>query len=118
MNSRRIDLLDSFRFLAVMGVLLFHFTFLWKDKCPYGDYFGSFFRYGYLGVQFFFIISGFVISYTLEGTDSLSSFWKNRFIRLFPPLLACTIITFGVAGILDSHLLFSDSHKAINFLPT
>jgi peptidoglycan/LPS O-acetylase OafA/YrhL len=118
MNSRRIDLLDSFRFLAVLGVLLYHFTFEWKDHCPYGDYFGSLFRYGYLGVQFFFIISGFVISYTLEGTDSLSSFWKNRFIRLFPPLLACTIITFGVAGILDSHLLFPNAHKTINFLPT
>jgi peptidoglycan/LPS O-acetylase OafA/YrhL len=58
MNSRRIDLLDSFRFLAVMGVLLFHFTFLWKDKCPYGDYFGSLFRYGYLGVQFFSLFPG------------------------------------------------------------
>ena len=118
MNSRRIDLLDSFRFLAILGVLLYHFTFEWKDSCPYGDYFGSLFRYGYLGVQFFFVISGFVISYTLEGTDTLSSFWKNRFIRLFPPLLACTILTFGVAGILDRHFLFPNAHKAINFLPT
>ena len=118
MNSRRIDLLDSFRFLAILPVLLYHFTIEWKDHTPYGNYFGGLFKYGYLGVEFFFVISGFVISYTLEGTDSFSSFWKNRFIRLFPPLLACTMITYGVAGILDSDQLFPNAHKARNFLPT
>ena len=118
MNSRRIDLLDSFRFLAILSVLLYHFTIEWKDQTPYGNYFGHLFKYGYLGVEFFFVISGFVISYTLEGTDSFSSFWKNRFIRLFPPLLACTMITYGVAGLLDSNLLFPNAHKTRNFLPT
>ncbi|HWK05415.1 MAG TPA: acyltransferase [Puia sp.] len=118
MNSRRIDLLDSFRFLAILPVLLYHFTIEWKDQTPYGNYFGGLFKYGYLGVEFFFVISGFVISYTLEGTDSFFSFWKNRFIRLFPPLLACTMITYGVAGVLDSNQLFPNAHKIRNFLPT
>jgi peptidoglycan/LPS O-acetylase OafA/YrhL len=59
MNSRRIDLLDSFRFLAILSVLLYHFTIEWKDQTPYGNYFGSLFKYGYLGVEFFFVISDF-----------------------------------------------------------
>lgn len=118
MNSRRIDLLDSFRFLAILSVLFYHFTIEWRDHTPYGNYFGSLFKYGYLGVEFFFVISGFVISYTLESTDSLSSFWKRRFIRLFPPLLACTLLTWGGALLLDSNQLFPNAHKIKNFWPT
>src|SRR5258708_29202700 len=114
MNSRRIDLLDSFRFLAILSVLFYHFTIEWRDHTPYGHYFGDLFKYGYLGEEFFFVISGFVISSTLESTDSLSSFWKRRFIRLFPPLLACTIITWGLAALLDSDQLFPNAHKIKN----
>ena len=141
MNNRRIDLLDSFRFLAVLGVLLYHFTFEWKARTPYGNYFGDLFRYGYFGVAFFFIISGFVISYTLESTGSLSLFWRHRFIRLFPALLLCSLLSYMAAVLLDNDqlssqvilspnprlpalplppnaLLFPNAHKISNFLPT
>lgn len=118
MNRHRIDLLDSFRFLAIGSVLLYHFTIEWQGHTPYGNYFGDLFKYGYLGVEFFFVISGFVISYTLESTDSLGSFWKNRFIRLFPPLLACTVITYGIACLLDDQQLFPNAHTLKNFGPT
>jgi peptidoglycan/LPS O-acetylase OafA/YrhL len=118
MNSHRIDLLDSFRFLAVMSVLLYHFTFRWGHQYPNGTYYGDLFKYGYLGVNFFFIISGFVISYTLENTADFKAFFKNRFIRLFPPLLLCTLITFGAAALLDKDNLFSFAHRSRNLLPS
>lgn len=41
------------------------------------------YRYGNLGVQLFFIISGFVIVLSLQG-KTIKEFVKNRFIRLFP----------------------------------
>ncbi|HTD39422.1 MAG TPA: acyltransferase family protein, partial [Mucilaginibacter sp.] len=85
MNKHRIELLDSFRFIAILSVMLFHFTYSWTARDPYGKFFLHIFHYGYLGVQFFFMISGFVISYTLENTPNLLSFYKNRFSRLFPP---------------------------------
>ncbi|MBA3733181.1 acyltransferase [Patescibacteria group bacterium] len=49
------------------------------------------YRYGNLGVQLFFIISGFVIFQSLEGKP-LKEFLKGRFIRLFPLFwIICTL---------------------------
>lgn len=85
---------------------------------PSSHFYGNFTEYGYLGVDFFFVISGFVISYTLENTDGPAAFFKNRFIRLFPPLLLCTLITFIVAGFLDNTNIFPAAHRPANFLPS
>jgi len=118
MNKHRIELLDSFRCIAIVAVLLYHLTNSYIAQYPYGNYFQHIFKYGYLGVQFFFMISGFVISYTLENTPSLLSFYKNRFIRLFPAVLLCSLITFTVSRALDGRNLFGNAHQIKNFLPS
>jgi peptidoglycan/LPS O-acetylase OafA/YrhL len=124
MKKERVEILDSFRFLAIMAVMLMHFTYRWNPPAvpeslyPYGTFFGLTFYYGYLGVQFFFIISGFVISYTLENTAGMSSFLKNRFIRLFPPMLLCTLITYFVCIKMDKTGAFDNAHSLYNFLPS
>lgn len=118
MNPHRINLLDSFRFLAIMSVLLYHFTCRWNAQLLIANDYHDIFKYGYLGVNFFFIISGFVISYTLENTDGIVSFWKNRFIRLFPPLLLCTLLTFWVASTLDKDGLFPYARQPRDLLPS
>jgi peptidoglycan/LPS O-acetylase OafA/YrhL len=117
-DERRVKLLDSFRFIAITAVLFYHFTHLWVTQYPYGNYFHHIFKYGYLGVQFFFIISGFVISYTLENTPTLFSFYKNRFSRLFPSMLLCSLITLIVISLLDDHYLFKNAHELKNFIPS
>jgi peptidoglycan/LPS O-acetylase OafA/YrhL len=118
MSRQRIELLDSFRFLAIMSVLFFHYTFRWGNVLPSSKFYGNFAAHGSLGVEFFFVISGFVISYTLENTDSFLSFFKNRFIRLFPPLLLCTLLTFVVALFLDTNAIFPEAHQPANLLPS
>lgn len=121
MKKHRIELLDGFRFIAVMSVLFYHFTSLWMAKYPYGDLYHRIFHhvfdYGFLGVQFFFMISGFVISYTLENTAGLLSFYRNRFVRLFPPMLLCSVLTFLAVHFLDREHLFKNAHEIKNFLP-
>jgi peptidoglycan/LPS O-acetylase OafA/YrhL len=118
MNKHRIELLDSFRFIAVLCVLLYHLTDTWTSLYPYGNFFRHVFSFGYVGVQFFFMISGFVISYTLENTPNLLSFYRNRFARLFPPMLLCTFLTFITVCFLDDHLLFRNAHELKNFVPS
>ena len=118
MTRHRIELLDSFRFIAIMAVLFYHFTNLRVALYPYGNSFHDIFKYGYLGVNFFFMISGFVISYTLENTPSLAAFYRNRFSRLFPAMLLCTAITFLVISFLDDQYLFKNAHDIKNFIPS
>lgn len=71
--------LDGLRGLAVLSVLCFHA--------------GAFLPGGYLGVDLFFVLSGFLITSLLlaehaaTGTVELSAFWARRARRLFPALL-------------------------------
>lgn len=123
MKKNRIEILDSFRFLAIVSVILYHYTYRWtippgdRNLYPYHNFYGNLFKYGNYGVHFFFIISGFVISYTLGNTNQFFSFWKNRFIRLFPPMLLWSVITYLVCIALDTDHLFPNSHQIKNFLP-
>jgi len=57
-------------------------------------------RYGYLGVELFFLISGFVIASSAEN-QSWQSFMWGRFSRLFPLFWVCCTITW--AGVLLLH---------------
>jgi peptidoglycan/LPS O-acetylase OafA/YrhL len=69
-------LLDAVRFFAAFWVMNFHYLFNQTGDLEW-------YRYGNLGVQLFFIISGFVIVQSLNG-KSLKEFAINRFLRLFP----------------------------------
>ncbi len=123
MKSSRITILDGFRAISILMVLLFHYFSRWTTPknpvslYPYNsDY--SYFGYGYLGVQFFFIISGFVIFFTLENTKNMNLFWKNRFIRLIPSMLLASLITLGIFTFFDQSNLFPDSHSTNNLIPS
>ncbi|MEI6264586.1 MAG: acyltransferase family protein [Sphingobacteriia bacterium] len=123
MKTSRISILDGFRAMSILLVLLFHYFSRWAPPknsvslYPYNnDY--SYFGYGYLGVQLFFIISGFVIFFTLENTKNMSLFWKNRFIRLIPSMLIASVITFGIFAFFDPSNLFPESHSVNNLIPS
>ena len=73
-----VPALDGLRGIAVVGVILFHFGYL---------------KGGYLGVDLFFVLSGFLITSILlvergaTGRIDLKSFWGRRARRLLPALL-------------------------------
>jgi peptidoglycan/LPS O-acetylase OafA/YrhL len=76
--------LDVLRFFAAFWVMSFHYFLGYSGDLHW-------YRYGNLGVQLFFIISGFVIVQSMKG-KSLSEFAVGRFIRLFPLFwILCTI---------------------------
>ena len=83
--------IDGLRALAVLAVVAFH-----ADGIVSG---------GFVGVDVFFVISGFLITSLIvraleQGTFSLLEFWERRVRRLFPALLvvviACTIAGFAL----------------------
>jgi peptidoglycan/LPS O-acetylase OafA/YrhL len=77
-NKGKILELDSLRGIAAVLVMLFHYSIGFNPQDT-----KYIFHYGYLGVLLFFIISGFVISMSLEG-KTLRQFIKSRFLRLYP----------------------------------
>ncbi len=78
-----VTALDGLRGLAVIGVLLYH-----DGRLPGG----------YLGVDLFFVLSGYLITALLlaeqaaAGSIDLEAFWVRRARRLFPALLALAFL--------------------------
>lgn len=78
--------LDVVRFFAAFWVMSFHYFYQNETSIHW-------YRYGALGVQLFFIISGFVIVQSLKG-KSLKEFAIGRFIRLYPLFWILCTVTF------------------------
>jgi peptidoglycan/LPS O-acetylase OafA/YrhL len=51
--------------------------------------------WGWVGVEIFFVISGFVISYS-SANATFGRFVRSRFLRLFPSILVCSAITLAI----------------------
>ncbi|MDH6124555.1 acyltransferase [Kitasatospora sp. GP82] len=86
-TTQRIAALDGLRFLAVLMVVLYHYVAYGSGwGRPRSHVFPILYMpasYGWLGVQLFFLISGFVICLSCWGR-SLSDFLTSRVVRLFP----------------------------------
>lgn len=80
-STGRFRELDVLRGLAALGVVFFHYTF---HGTRYFTNYPFFFWEGEFGVHLFFVISGFVIYYTLERSRTVGDFLFSRFSRLYP----------------------------------
>ena len=90
-KSDRIIFLDGLRGLAIAMVVVYHVYAGYTDIYPYGAKYNFFLiRQGWLGVELFFMISGFVILLTLEKCENLIDFMIRRWLRLFPAMLICS----------------------------
>lgn len=96
-RTRRVNEIDLLRFLAALAVVIFHYAFRGyaaddRTTMPY-PLLEPLARYGHLGVELFFMISGFVILMTASRAD-LRAFIVSRITRLYPAFWACCTITF------------------------
>ena len=86
--------LDGLRGVAAIVVVIYH---VFEGYQFVGDkQYIEFMNHGYLAVDFFFMLSGFVIGYAyddrLSGGMSIWSFFKRRLVRLHPMLVVGTIL--------------------------
>lgn len=94
-NEPRIEILDGFRFIAVMAVIFYHYFFWFSGFSELRHYPSEpIFKFGFLGVHLFFTISGFVIYRSLEQSAGVKQFLGKRYLRLAPSLIVCSIITY------------------------
>ncbi|WP_158852738.1 acyltransferase family protein [Saccharothrix deserti] len=100
--------LTSLRFLAALLVFGFHIT-LFSSPIPPNDPINPFAdeglaqslewffsKAGYLGVSFFFVLSGFVLTWSSVPGEPMRAFWRRRVFKIFPNHL----VMFGLAMVL------------------
>lgn len=118
MPRTRVNEIDLLRFIAALMVVFYHLAFRGHaaDDLSVIGYppLAAFAKYGYLGVQLFFMISGFVILMT-AAEGGLRSFVVSRVIRLYPAFWACCTITYlTVQMIGDSRFVASAGQYLVN----
>lgn len=97
--------IESMRFLAVLLVVLYHLGV-------------PGFEMGYLGVDVFFVISGFVISRSIEksistNTFGIINFWVKRANRLLPALYTVLFVVLGLSFFFDPPHVTKDIGQAV-----
>lgn len=112
---KRISHLDGMRGLAILMVFFYHAYSRWNDLLGYNDAIGNggVIQHFHLGVQLFFLISGFVILLSLQRATSFIPFMYRRWLRLFPAMLICTVIIVLTADIFDERVSGDRSWTAI-----
>ncbi len=91
-GQQRLQGVEYLRGMAAFAVMWFHFTYPLPDGALRISG-----LYGYLGVEVFFVISGFIIPYAMDrrdyrlGRDSLG-FIARRIVRLEPPYLLSVLL--------------------------
>ncbi|HTJ97708.1 MAG TPA: acyltransferase [Rhodocyclaceae bacterium] len=129
-NKQAFGGIDALRFCAAVSVALFHYCFwVWAfpqgiagraaGVAPQADL-GNLFSWGWVGVEVFFVISGFVIAFSAESS-SPTKFALARVKRLVPAVLVCAPIT--AATLYAVHILSAESAtrltlRTIAFIPS
>ncbi|MEJ2902416.1 acyltransferase family protein [Pedobacter panaciterrae] len=89
-TKQHFEILDGLRGIAAWAVVIFHFM-----EWAYTDPGQNFIGHGFLAVDFFFCLSGFVIGYAYDdriGKMGVLEFFKSRIIRLHPLVIAGSIL--------------------------
>lgn len=85
-SKKHFLILDALRGVAAIVVVLFHILEVYSG----GDHVKQMINHGYLAVDFFFMLSGYVMAHAYDdrwGSMSLKSFFKRRLIRLHPMII-------------------------------
>lgn len=96
---KQVNIIDSLRSFAALSVCLYHFICT-TTGLIFPESVSSFFSEGQNGVLIFFVISGFIIPWSMYQKNyrlsSLFKFLAKRLIRLEPPYLVSILLILGI----------------------
>lgn len=96
LQNTRFYEIDLYRFISAIGVVIFHYTYTgyMEGYAPIANFpeLREITRYFYMGINFFFVISGFVILMSIADGNA-KKFIISRFVRLYPAYWAALILT-------------------------
>lgn len=96
--KNRLFFIDVLRGVAACMVIFQH---LFEVRSTwFHDFSSNYFQAGVFGVSLFFIISGFVITLSIEKSKSLFTFWIRRIFRIYPLYLFC-LAAFIILGLIN-----------------
>ena len=108
-TKKHFTVLDGLRGVAACGIVVFHFM-----EWTFTDITKNFIGHGFLAVDFFFCLSGFVIGYAYDdriGKIGILEFFKSRLIRLHPLVILGSILGL-IAFIFDPFASYWSSYSA------
>lgn len=110
----RLPSLTGARFVAAAFVFCFHSTYVYPFASAGAQKTTSalFTQGGYAGVTFFFVLSGFVLTWSMRQTDTAPKFWRRRFFKIYPnhlltflaALILLTVVTRTTVRVSDGVL--------------
>jgi peptidoglycan/LPS O-acetylase OafA/YrhL len=93
MNKNRFYILDLMRFLAAVAVVFYHYSVYFDASAAT---LVELSKYGYLGVDFFFLLSGFVIMASAQNRTPFA-FAFARALRIYPAFIVCLLVTVAIS---------------------
>jgi peptidoglycan/LPS O-acetylase OafA/YrhL len=118
-ETKQICGLDLIRFAAAFLVVIHHLAFVTSDALPGTrpilSKFAPYTWEGWIGVEVFFVLSGFVIAYSAARATP-QSFAVSRLLRLYPAVWICSTLT--ALAILWDHTPIESDHLFRHWITT
>ncbi|MDN0108978.1 acyltransferase [Yersinia rochesterensis] len=123
MKTNRLESIQFLRGVAVLLVIAFHFRQYLNDVYAQADLGNRLFGLGEVGVDIFFVISGFIITYSTINREKNTplEFTIKRFFRLYPlfiivlsiSIILNTTLDTTTSNIIKSYLLIPNDYNSI-----